>query len=399
LLVLFSAVLPSFLATTLALEHANLEATARHNIGAPADIRVFGFWETPEEAEQFYLKPDFPARQLASVQGVDRAVGITYGYHTEVSDPVGFRTANVTTYGVSGFLNDVLFTDLIEFVAGGPEALDDLQSDPEAIIISQGLANLLALSLGDKLLVTGEGTDHVVEYQIIAIARTIPGVPGIGRSRITAQSNSDILVSFDSFRSLITPLDQPLPPMDKPILARIMMTLMPGAVAQDVADEMGKKFSQDYSIYSRFLEVILENNRRGQASQRIFLLALTTIAFTTAVFGVFAVIYVTIYSRRLEIGMMKAMGMKRRQLTGMLIIESITMTLGAALAGITAGAMMGYIAFYGQRALSQRPTIFAVDTTVIPFIVFMIVLASVIGATFSSRRIVKKRAVEILRME
>jgi len=95
---------------------------------------------------------------------------------------------------------------------------------------------------------------------------------------------------------------------------------------------------------------------------------------------------------------MKAMGMKRRQLTGMLILESIAMTLGAALAGITAGATMGYIAFYGERALSQRPAMFAVDTTVVPFIVILVVLASMLGATFSARRIVKKRAVEILRM-
>ena len=97
--------------------------------------------------------------------------------------------------------------------------------------------------------------------------------------------------------------------------------------------------------------------------------------------------------------MMKAMGMRRRELTGMLNIESIAITLGAALAGITAGATMGYIIFFGERALSQRPTIFAIDTTVIPFIVIMIVLASMIGTTLSARRIVKKRAVEILRMQ
>jgi ABC-type antimicrobial peptide transport system permease subunit len=90
--------------------------------------------------------------------------------------------------------------------------------------------------------------------------------------------------------------------------------------------------------------------------------------------------------------------MKRRQLTWMLNIESITMTLGAALAGIIAGAAMSYIIFYGERVLSQRPKTFAVDTTVTPFIVIMVVLASVLGATFSARRIVKKRAVEILRM-
>jgi ABC-type antimicrobial peptide transport system permease subunit len=96
--------------------------------------------------------------------------------------------------------------------------------------------------------------------------------------------------------------------------------------------------------------------------------------------------------------MLKAIGMKRRELTWMLNLESITMTLGAALAGIVAGAVMSYIIFFGERFLTQRPKIFAMDATVIPFIVIMVVLASVLGATFSARRIVKKKAVDILRM-
>ena len=50
--------------------------------------------------------------------------------------------------------------------------------------------------------------------------------------------------------------------------------------------------------------------------------------------------------------MLKAVGMKRRELTWMLNLESITMTLGAALAGIAAGAAMGYIIFFGERALA-----------------------------------------------
>jgi putative ABC transport system permease protein len=399
LLVLFSAVLPSFLATTLALEQANLEANARQSIGAPAEMRVAGFWPTPEEAERHRLEPEFRTRELAAVPGVAESVGLTYGYRSDVSDAVGFRTAGVTVYGVDGHLNDVLFPDLIEFSAGGPEAFQAILDNPEAIIISQGLADHLAVSLGESVRLSGEGADHVVEAQIIAIAGKIPGVDGIGRSRVTAQSNSGVLLSLDGFRALITPLDQPLPSLDRPILERVMMTLSAGAVAQDVANELGERFGRERSVWTRFLEVILENNQRGQAGQRIFLLVLTTIAFTTAVFGVFAVIYVTIYARRIEIGMMKAMGMRRREITGMLNIESITMTLGSALAGITAGAAMGYIAFYGERVLSQRPAIFAVDTTVIPFIVLMIVLASMIGATFSARRIVKKRAVEILRMQ
>jgi ABC-type antimicrobial peptide transport system permease subunit len=399
LLVLFSAVLPSFLATTLALEQANFEANIRQDMGAPARLQVVGNWPTPEEAERNRLTTDFRTRELAAVDGVDQTVGLTYSYQTGVSDPVFFKKASANIIGVDGQLNKVLFTELVEFSDGGLEAFDQLLEDNESVIISEGLATHLAVSRGDVIKLTGEGNDHVIEARIIALARKIPGVGGFSRSRVMADSNSTILMSLDSFRTVVTEMDRPPFGSEKGVLEQILFTLSPEAEAREVADVIGKEYNKDYRIWARFLEVALEQNQASQATQRIFLLSLTTIAFTTAVFGVFAVIYVTIYARRIEIGMMKAMGMRRRELTGMLNIESIAMTLGAALAGITAGAAMGYIIFYGERALSQRPTIFAVDTTVIPFIVIMIVLASMIGATLSARRIVKKRAVEILRMQ
>jgi putative ABC transport system permease protein len=398
LLVLFSGVLPSFLATQMALERANFEATVRQDMGAPAALQVVGFWESPEEAQFYRLKPDFRTQELAAVPGVGQSVGLTYGYRTAVSDQVGFLSAPLTVIGVDGHFNDVVYTDLVEIVAGEPAALDAFLEDPETIIISEGLAQHLAVSLGDKIKVAGEGTDHVLNAEIIGIARQLPSMAGINRSRTSAQSNSDALISIDGFRALITELNQPLPPYDAPIVERLMMTLAPGAIAQDVADVMGKQFGQDYQLWIRFLEIQLEENQRNQAMIQIFLLVLTMISFTTAVFGVFAVIYVSIYARRIEIGMLKAIGMKRRELTWMLNLESITMTLGAALAGIVAGAVMSYIIFFGERFLTQRPKIFAMDATVIPFIVIMVVLASVLGATFSARRIVKKKAVDILRM-
>ena len=76
LLVLFSGVLPSFLATQMALETANFEATIREDMGAPANIQVVGYWESPEAAQQIRLKPDFRTQQLAAVPGVDQSVGL-----------------------------------------------------------------------------------------------------------------------------------------------------------------------------------------------------------------------------------------------------------------------------------------------------------------------------------
>jgi ABC-type antimicrobial peptide transport system permease subunit len=100
----------------------------------------------------------------------------------------------------------------------------------------------------------------------------------------------------------------------------------------------------------------------------------------------------------MEIGMMKAFGTRNWELTGILSIESIAMTLSAALAGILAGSTMGYLFAYTDNLTAQRPMQFAIDGTVLPFVVIMVVLASILGTVFSARRIVKRKAVEILRM-
>ena len=398
LLVLFSGVLPSFLATQLALENANFETSTKLSMGAPVNIRSFGSFRRRTVENDERLRPSFLQDDLGTIPGFEQIVGVSYEYNSTTTDPVGLRRAGVDVIGVNGRLDTVVFPDITDIAFGGTESLNQILLEPDTIIISEGLAQHLVVEYGDTIKLIGEGMDHTVNARIVGIVRRLPGIDNMGRSRLEAQNGSTIIMSMDSFRSLITPINDPLPPPDDPVYVRILATLQPDAVAQDIADEMGQRYGLDYGFWTRLLETELEFNEQAQASQRVFLLVMTVISFTTAVFGVFAVIYVTIYARRLEIGMLKAVGMLRRELTGMLIVESITMTVGSALAGIAAGATMGYVSYYSQRALAQEPVTFAIDTTVMPFIVIMVVLASILGAAFSARRIVKRQAVEILRM-
>lgn len=398
LLVLFSGVLPSFLATQSAISNKNLESDVRLNAGAPVEVEVFGGFGSSSDASLNRLKPSFIDDELLVIPGMDQAVGLTYGYGTRVSDPVGMRTGSISLIGVDGRLNDVLFADMVEFIGGGPESLDQLLDDDNVVVISEGLAQGLAVPLGGIIKITGAGLDHVEELRVVGIARTMPGFRSINRVRAQGVGGSDVFISMDGFRRLSNDPLLPLPGPDEPIIDRILATTAPEADPFAVSSEMTNRFSLKYSIFTEIVEVQLEQARASRAQEQAFLLVLTVISFTTAVFGVFAVIYVTIYARRLEIGMMKAIGTRTSELTGMLIVESIAMTLSAALAGITAGAAMGYLFAYFDSVSAQRPLQLAVDTTVMPFVVIMVVLASIIGAAFSARRIVKKRAIEILRM-
>jgi putative ABC transport system permease protein len=399
MLVLFSGVLPSFLATQSALSYANLETDVFLNLGAPLDVNSWGSWGlSDEEAQSYWLRPSFLTEELGTVPGVDEMVGVTRPFSSDATDSVGMRRAPVTAYGLDGDLNTVVYADMMEFVSGDESALRTILEQPETVIISEGLSEHLAVPLGGIVKLSGEGLDHTVEARVVGIARRIPGFSEIGRARTTAQYGSAVLMSLDSHQRLSTEPNLPLPAFDAPSFTRVMGTLTPDAVAEEVQAEINQRYNSKNRIWPALADVRLESAKRGQASERIFLLALTGISFTTAVFGVFAVIYVTIYARRLEIGMMKAFGMRTWELTGMLIIEAIAMTLGAALAGIAAGTTMAYLFTIGEKALQQQPYKLAIDTTVMPFIVILVVLASVLGATFSARRIVKRRAIEILRM-
>ena len=91
LLVLFSGVLPSFLATQSAISNANIETNVRLDMGAPVEMQSFSSWDDSEFAALSRLRPSFVSEEVQAIPGIGNAVGMTHRYHTEVSDPVGMR--------------------------------------------------------------------------------------------------------------------------------------------------------------------------------------------------------------------------------------------------------------------------------------------------------------------
>jgi putative ABC transport system permease protein len=397
LLVLFSGVLPSFLATLAAMGNANLAIDARLDMGSPVEIRGRAVWDTSEFGLASRLRPSFVSDEVEAVPGIDRAVGLTYAYQAQVSDAVGLRRGVMTLVGVTGDLNEVLYPDLVVFTAGDPASLTRILSDPSAVVISQGLAEGLAVPLSGTIHVAGEGLDHEEELTVVGIAQRLPGLAGVGRIRSQAMNGGTALISLDGYRRVTTNPRQALPGADDPILVRVLATLADGADPSAV-DRALSEALDDRDLWARLADVQLRRARENRVQEQVMLLVLTLLSFVTAVFGVFAVIYVTIYARRREIGMMKAVGARNWELNGILGVESIVMTLSAALAGVLAGSTTGYLFSFALNVAEQRPQQFALDTTVMLFVVLMGTLASILGTVLSARRIVKRRAVEILRM-
>jgi putative ABC transport system permease protein len=130
---------------------------------------------------------------------------------------------------------------------------------------------------------------------------------------------------------------------------------------------------------------------------RVLMLVMTVLSFVTSIFGVFAVVYVSVYVRRLEIGMLKAIGMGKRSLTGTFALESVMMTVSASLAGVTAGTVLGYVFYTSNNLMRNTPTQLTFDWLTTVAILVMVILASVLSASLAARQVVRRKVTEILR--
>jgi hypothetical protein len=338
------------------------------------------------------------ASEFESDEEIVHAVGLTHEYRAAVRDAVDLRSGSMRLVGVTGNLGNILYSDLVAFSAGGPEAFETLMADPSAVILSTGMADGLAVGLGDTVVAYGVGTDHTEELVVVGIADRLPGFRNVGRIRGRMMEQGQVLISTTGYQ-LVTadPRDGP-PPDDPRLIRRVLAVTAPDADLETLASRVDVSLSDRFKLWIRLGPEEIRRAREQQAGMRIQLLALTGLSFVTAVFGVFAITYVTIYSRRREIGMLKAIGARRREMNGMLSLEAIAMTVGAALTGILAGASMSWLYTFVSNTVEERPNQFSVDTTVMPAIIIMVVTASILGTVLSARRIIRRKAVEILRM-
>jgi putative ABC transport system permease protein len=114
-------------------------------------------------------------------------------------------------------------------------------------------------------------------------------------------------------------------------------------------------------------------------------------------FGIVNTLGLSIYERIRELGLLRAVGMSRRQVKRMIRVEAVIIAVLGALLGLVVGILFGWAM---QQALSDV----GIDRLAIPFgqLVFMLVVAALIGvlaAIFPARRAAKLNVLQAISYE
>ena len=254
---------------------------------------------------------------------------------------------------------------------GSDELLTSLGAD--GVVLPDNVAEDNGLAVGD--IVTVLSTDNKTkEFVVRGIYDGSPFYPLLGSASVSQEA-------FDNL-------------YDRP---RNRFTLMnvPGDPAAAKADvEQAVEGFPDTRIQTRQEWIDKEDREIGQFLLLLYvLLALSVII---SLFGMVNTLVLSVFERTREIGMLRAVGMTRRQVRRMIRHESvITALIGAAL-GLPLGI---FLALLVTRALSQYDLQFALPAVSLIVFVVVSIFAGLLAAILPARRAARLRVLEALQYE
>jgi putative ABC transport system permease protein len=126
------------------------------------------------------------------------------------------------------------------------------------------------------------------------------------------------------------------------------------------------------------------------------LYALLALSVIVSLFGIVNTLVLTVFERTRELGMLRAIGMTRRQVRRMIRHESIVTALIGAVLGIAVGV---FLAALVTQALSDQGIVFAVPYATLAVFVVIAIAAGVLAAILPARRASRLNVLEALQYE
>jgi putative ABC transport system permease protein len=236
-----------------------------------------------------------------------------------------------------------------------------------------------ALAQGDMLIdTTTAGADglHVGSVVRAAFARTGPTTVRIGG---IYQPNALLGSYFVSEAFFLGHFQSPLP------VAALITTSGGAGSAGKAAITAGLRAYPGLTIQTK---AEFEQSQQKQVNQLLGLVyALLALAIVIALIGIVNTLLLSVFERTREIGLLRAVGMRRRQVKAMIRAESVILSVFGAIIGVLVGTGLG-VAFANALHRSGISDI----VVPIPELVVFLVIAGLLGlgaATWPARRAAK----------
>ena len=302
-------------------------------------------------------------REAARAQGVQTVSSLSFA-----GGVVGGKDVRVSAVDPKN-VSDVLSLDWEE---GSPETLSSL--DDNQTVLDDAWAKSNDIDVGNRIVVrTPLERDRVY---------TVTG---------TIKDNADLLgnlvVTQNELRKSFG--------VRSPSLT--FVKLEPGADADQVQEVIKREVKASYATVDTLNQQELKDNQEEQINQLVaFFYVLLALAVVISLLGIVTTLALSIHERTRELGMLRAVGMSRRQVRRLVRYESVITALIGAILGTVLGVIFAALV---SRPLADEGFELAYPIGTLILLLLLAALAGVLAAIWPARRAAKLDVLEALAYE
>ena len=302
-------------------------------------------------------------REAAQVQGVKTVSSLSFGGGVYKGNDVNISAVDPRT------VNDVLSLD---WKKGSPSTIASLSDDQT--VLDDAWAKKHDLGPGDRIVVRTP-FERRQPLQVVG----------------TVKDNADLLGTMVVSESLLRHAFGVREP------SMTFIKLAPGANAEQVKDEIKRRIKTKFATVDALNQKELKDNQEQQVQQLVsFFYVLLALAIIISLLGIVTTLALSIHERTRELGMLRAVGMSRRQVRRLVRYEAVITALIGAILGMVLGIIFATLV---SRPLADEGFELSYPVGTLIVLLVLAALAGVLAAIWPARRAAKLDVLQALAYE
>ncbi|MFW9989743.1 MAG: ABC transporter permease, partial [Candidatus Odinarchaeota archaeon] len=293
-------------------------------------------------------------------------------FQTTAGDMMDFDSVNAGFIGVNEKFVDLIDKDLLIWGSDGSNtkySFNELFNNNNTCIIAKSIASSLNIrEVGEYIRITffdpqlENDYGNVTLFRVVGISGGIPGFYNFRTNEMTANGGG-IMVSLENYIQLMKIKNAGEKDM---IIDKVFINLI------EKSEENIKNTKDTIRTMYQEKDIIIDdaitkiNFMKAMTERQNFLMELI-LMFTIiiCIFGLVSSMYAVILERKFEIGILRSMGMKTRNVRNMFLIESMIILLAAGIIGTIIGIFTAYLLQTNLSLMTEMPVIFAVPIDIL----------------------------------
>ncbi|MEE9574091.1 MAG: FtsX-like permease family protein [Candidatus Neomarinimicrobiota bacterium] len=325
-------------------------------------------------------------------------------YQVKAADLANFDDLEVGFIGIEKNYYKLMDNDLMIWSSPGSGfnySFSQIFRENNTCIIAKSLATVFGIDdVGEYIRLTlynpqtPNDPGNITLFRVVGISGGMPGFYNFRTTEATAEGGG-IMVSLDNYIRLMNVKDQWNANMvvDK---AFIKLKDDSEVLIEDTKEEIRDiSAGKDYFLDDAITKVkMMESMFERQSSLMEVVL---WFAIVIAIFGLVSTMYAVMLERKFEIGILRSMGMKTRNVRNLFLVESLIIMLSSGTMGTLIGTFCAYLMETNLGLMTEMPIVFSIPVDVLIRVFSLSIFFGILGMYLILIKLSRQSVMDIFR--